>query len=109
MRRDFILNFRRTAGLKSISDEIQIRAIFNLGYTYYVAQWALAMSLGQPNVYYLSRSFITMQNLLKNYLVLLKNLREKNSLLFVMHVLFVCAALLTLLLVLLSSGLRLLV
>lgn len=22
--------------------------------TYYVAQWALAMSLGQPNVYYLS-------------------------------------------------------
>ena len=54
VRRDFILNFRRTAGLKSISDEIQIRAIFNLGYTYYVAQWALAMSLGQPNVYYLS-------------------------------------------------------
>jgi len=50
-----------------------------------------------------------MQNLLKNYLVLLKNLREKNSLLFVMHVFFVCAALLTLLLVLLSSGLRLLV
>jgi len=48
-----------------------------------------------------------MQNLLKNYLVLLKNLREKNSLLFVMF--FVGAALLTLLLVLLSSGLRLLV
>ncbi|HBD29085.1 MAG TPA: hypothetical protein DC040_08000 [Deltaproteobacteria bacterium] len=22
--------------------------------TYYVAQWALAMSLGQPNVYYLN-------------------------------------------------------
>ena len=40
--------------LESISDEIQIRPIFNLGYTYYVAQWALAMSLGQPNVYYLS-------------------------------------------------------
>jgi len=51
--RDFILNFRRTAGLESISDEIQIRAILILG-TYYVAQWALAMSLGQPNVYYLS-------------------------------------------------------
>jgi len=50
-----------------------------------------------------------MQNLLKNYLVLLKNLREKNSLLFVMHVFFVGTALLTLLLVLLSSGLRLLV
>jgi len=50
-----------------------------------------------------------MQNLLKNYLVLLKNLREKNSLLFVMHVFFEGAALLTLLLVLLSSGLRLLV
>jgi len=77
--------------------------------TYYVAQWALAMSLGQPNVYYLSCSFITMQNLLKNYFVLLKNLREKNSLLFVMHVFFVGAALLTLLLVMLSSGLRLLV
>jgi len=29
---DFILNFRRTAGPESISDEIQIRAIFNLGY-----------------------------------------------------------------------------
>ena|GEM_PF-5243929 len=54
VRRDFILNFRRTAGLESISDEIQIRPIFNLGYTYYVAQWALAMSLGQPNGYYLS-------------------------------------------------------
>ena len=88
--------------------EIQIRAILILG-TYYIAQWALAMSLGQPNVYYLSCSFITMQNLLKNYLVLLKNLREKNSLLFVMHVFFVGAALLTLLLVLLSGGLRLLV
>jgi len=50
-----------------------------------------------------------MQNLLKNYLVLLKNLREKNSLLFVMHVFFVGTALLTLLLVLLSSGVRLLV
>ena len=67
------------------------------------------MSLDQPNVYYLSLSFITMQNLLKNYLVLLKNLREKNSLLFVMHVFFVGAALLTLLLVLLFSGLSLLV
>ena len=50
---DFILNFRRTAGLESISDEIQIRVILILG-TYYVAQWALAMSIGQPNVYYLS-------------------------------------------------------
>jgi len=28
VRGDFILNFRRTAGLESISDEIQIRAIF---------------------------------------------------------------------------------
>ena len=53
VRRDFILNFRRTAGLESISGEIQIRAILILG-TYYVAQWALAMSVGQPNVYYLS-------------------------------------------------------
>ena len=51
---------------------------------------------------------MTMQNLLKNYLVLLKNLREKNYLLFVMHVFFVGAALLTLLLVLLFSGFRLL-
>jgi hypothetical protein len=47
--------------------------------------------------------------MLKNYLVLIKNLREKNFLLFVMHVFFVGAALLTLLLVLLSGGLRLLV
>ena len=53
VRRDFILNFRRTAGLESISGEIQIRVILILG-TYYVAQWALAMSKGQPNVYYLS-------------------------------------------------------
>ncbi len=67
------------------------------------------MSLDHPNVYYLSLSFITMQNLLKKYFVLLKDLREKNTLLFVMHVFFVGAALLTLLLVLLSSGLSLLV
>ena len=67
------------------------------------------MSLDQPNVYYLSLLFITMQNLLKKYFVLLKDLREKNTLLFVMHVFFVGAALLTLLLVLLSSGLSLLV
>ena len=53
VRGDFILNFRRTAGLESISDEIQIHAIF-IWDTYYVAQCALAMSLGQPNVYYLS-------------------------------------------------------
>ena len=66
------------------------------------------MSLDQPNVYYLSLSFITMQNLLKKYFVLLKDLREKNTLLFVMHVFFVGAALLTLLLVLLFSGFRLL-
>jgi len=39
--------------LESISDEIQIHAIF-IWDTYYVAQCALAMSLGQPNVYYLS-------------------------------------------------------
>ena len=32
VRREFILNFRRTAGLELISDEFQIRAIFNLGY-----------------------------------------------------------------------------
>ena len=50
-----------------------------------------------------------MQNLLKKYLVLLKDLREKNTLLFVMHVFFVGAALLTLLMVLVSSGLSLLV
>jgi hypothetical protein len=49
-----------------------------------------------------------MQNLFKNYLILLRNLREKTPLLFVMHVFFVGAAVLTLLLVLLSSGLRLL-
>ena len=29
-------------------------AQFLIMVTYYVAQWALAMSLGQPNVYYLS-------------------------------------------------------
>ena len=29
-------------------------AQFLINGTYYVAQWALAMSLGQPNVYYLS-------------------------------------------------------
>ncbi len=67
------------------------------------------MSLDQPNVYYLSLLFITMQNLLKKYFVLLKDLREKNTLLFVMHVFLVGAALLTLLMVLLSSGLSLLV
>ena len=67
------------------------------------------MSLDQPNVYYLILLFITMQNLLKKYFVLLKDLREKNTLLFVMHVFFVGAALLTLLLVLLFSGLSLLV
>jgi hypothetical protein len=49
-----------------------------------------------------------MQNLIKNYLTLLRNLREKTPLLFVMHILFVGAAVLILLLVLLSSGLRLL-
>ena len=53
VRRDFILNFRRSAGLELISDEIQIHAIF-IWDTYYVAQCALAMSLGHPNVYYLS-------------------------------------------------------
>ena len=54
VRGDFILNSRRTAGLKSIFDEIQIRAIFNLGYTYYLTQKVFAMSISQPNVYYLS-------------------------------------------------------
>jgi len=49
-----------------------------------------------------------MQNLLNNYLALLRNLREKTPLLFVMHVFFVGAAVLILLLVLLTSGLRLL-
>ncbi|MDP6656486.1 MAG: hypothetical protein VX221_01005 [SAR324 cluster bacterium] len=49
-----------------------------------------------------------MQNLLKNYLALLRNLREKTPLLFVMHVFFVGAAVLVLLLVSLISGLRLL-
>ena len=39
--------------LESISDEIQIHAIF-IWDTYYVAQWTLAMSLGQLNDYYLS-------------------------------------------------------
>ena len=39
--------------LESISDEIQIHAIF-IWDTYYVARCALAMSLGQPNVSYLS-------------------------------------------------------
>ena len=39
--------------LESISDGIQIHVIF-IWDTYYVAQCALAMSLGQPNVYYLS-------------------------------------------------------
>ena len=108
MLRDFILNFKRTAGLESISDEIQIRAIINFGYL-------LCSPVGACNVFRPTECLLfeliiyNHANLLKNYLVLLKNLREKNSLLFVMHVFFVGAALLTLLLVLLSSGLRLLV
>ena len=44
VRGDFILNFRRTAGLESISDEIQIRAIFN--------QWYILCSpVGTCNVF----------------------------------------------------------
>jgi len=49
-----------------------------------------------------------MQSLISNYISLLRHLRQKTPLLFVMHVFFVGAAVLTLLLVLLSSGLRLL-
>ena len=49
-----------------------------------------------------------MQSLISNYISLLRHLRQKTPLLFVMHVFFVVAAVLTLLLVLLSSGLRLL-
>ncbi|MEZ7853230.1 MAG: hypothetical protein QMB42_05100 [SAR324 cluster bacterium] len=49
-----------------------------------------------------------MQNLIKNYLDLLRNLREKTPLLFAMHVSFVGAAILMFLLILLSSGLRVL-
>ena len=43
---DFILNFKRNAGLESISDEIQIRTVFFLS-TYYVAQSAIAISMSQ--------------------------------------------------------------
>ena len=53
LRHEFIHNFRRTAGLESIFDEIQICVIFFLG-TYYGAQLTFAMSLGQPNVSYFS-------------------------------------------------------
>jgi hypothetical protein len=41
------------------------------------------------------------RKMLTNYLLILKNLREEHSLLFVMHVFFVGGAVLTLLLVLL--------
>lgn len=44
VRRDFILNFRRTAGLESISDEIQISPIFNHGYL-------LCSPVGTSNVF----------------------------------------------------------
>jgi len=47
------------------------------------------------------------RKMLTNYLSILQNLREKHSLLFVMHVFFVGGAVLTLLLVLLSGVLRL--
>tara|TARA_B100000945_G_C20330826_1_gene572305 strand:- start:18 stop:236 length:219 start_codon:yes stop_codon:yes gene_type:complete len=45
--------------------------------------------------------------MLKNYLSILQNLREKHSLLFVMHVFFVGGAVLTLLLVVITGVLRL--
>jgi len=48
------------------------------------------------------------KKLLNNYRFLLQDLREGHTLLFVMHVFFVGGAVLTLLLVLLFSGFRLL-
>ena len=47
------------------------------------------------------------RKMLTNYLSILQNLREKHSLLFVMHVFFVGGAVLTLLLVLLAGVFRL--
>ena len=46
------------------------------------------------------------RKMLTNYLSILQNLREENSLLFVMHIFFVGGAVLTLLLVLLASVFR---
>jgi len=45
--------------------------------------------------------------MLTNYLSILRSLREEHSLLFVMHILFVGGAVLTLLLVLLAGVFRL--
>jgi len=44
-----------------------------------------------------------MKNIFKNYANVLKNLREKNSLLFVLHVFFVGSALIILLIILMSG------
>ncbi len=108
MRCDFILNFRRNAGLESISDEIQIRTVFypehllcrtTVGYS----------NLNEPgHVQSVVLKMGVIKNLLNNYRFLLQDLREGHTLLFVMHVFFVGGAVLTLLLVLLFSGFRLL-
>ena len=107
VRRDFILNFRRNAGLESISDEIQIRTVF-------YPEHLLCRTVGNSNlnepghVQSVVLKMGVIKKLLNNYRFLLQDLREGHTLLFVMHVFFVGGAVLTLLLVLLFSGFRLL-
>ena len=107
VRGDFILNFRRNAGLESISDEIQIRTVF-------YPEHLLCRTVGNSNlnepghVQSVVLKMGVIKKLLNNYRFLLQDLREGHTLLFVMHVFFVGGAVLTLLLVLLFSGFRLL-
>tara|TARA_Y100001960_G_C14419925_1_gene702385 strand:+ start:273 stop:470 length:198 start_codon:yes stop_codon:yes gene_type:complete len=55
----------------------------------------------------LAEKMVFIRKMLTNYLSILQNLREKHSLLFVMHVFFVGGAVLTLLLALLAAVFRL--
>ena len=101
------LNFRRNAGLESISDEIKIRTVF-------YPENLLCRTVGNSNlnepghVQSVVLKMGVIKKLLNNYRFLLQDLREGHTLLFVMHVFFVGGAVLTLLLVLLFSGFRLL-
>ena len=101
------LNFRRNVGLESISDEIQIRTVF-------YPEHLLCRTVGNSNlnepghVQSVVLKMGVIKKLLNNYRFLLQDLREGHTLLFVMHVFFVGGAVLTLLLVLLFSGFRLL-
>jgi len=61
----------------------------------------------RKTTYALTEKMEFIRKMLTNYLSILQNLREKHSLLFVMHVFFVGGAVSTLLLVLLAGVFRL--